>query len=130
MPGILIRIFLVGVGGFFGAASRHLVSQFTRSVTNSPFPYGTLTVNATGSFLLTLLVAGVFKQGLVPDAYRPLVLTGFLGAFTTFSTFSHESLTLLNDGLHVPFFTNVAANVSLGLIGAWLGLVTGGMLSS
>jgi len=127
---LLTRILLIGFGGFFGAASRHLISRFTRTLTNDSFPYGTLTVNVTGSFLLAFLIAGVFEQGLLPDAYRYLFLIGFLGAFTTFSTFSHESLTLLNNGLHVSFFMNVTANVLLCLLGAALGLYFGGILRS
>jgi CrcB protein len=116
---------MVSLGGAFGAAARYLVGQVTQALTNSPFPYGTLTVNTTGSFLLALLAVSVFDQGLLSQQYKLLLLTGFLGAFTTFSTFSYESLKLLTNGLHTSFILNVAGNVLLCLGGAWFGLILG-----
>jgi CrcB protein len=70
----------------------------------------------------------LFESGAVPSEYRFLILTGFLGSFTTFSTFSYQSLELLKNGFPASFLINVIANVLLCLLGAWVGLVLGGTI--
>ena len=88
---------LVGVGGFFGAAGRFLLSGWI-GAHSGQFPYGTLAVNVIGSLAIGFLVAGLAERVLAGAAVRLLVMAGFLGAFTTFSAFSYESVQLWNQG--------------------------------
>lgn len=126
----MIRLLYVGLGGFIGAGARFLVSEGVQSLTAGRFPYGTLTVNVLGSFFLALLAVLMVQSGGATVEWQLFLLTGVLGAFTTFSTFSYESLLLLRDGLYLGFASNVLGNVVLCLLaslaGAGLSLVVAG----
>lgn len=125
MKGLL----LVGLGGAAGAVSRYLVSGWVQGwLRQTTFPYGTLAVNLTGSFLIGLLFTLAGERGwLSPDA-RLLAMIGFLGAYTTFSTFSVETVLLLRTGEIARALLNVGANNLFCLLGAWLGLSLPGLL--
>ena len=118
-------LIFVGIGGFFGANARYLLSLWTDSFLVSRwgvFPYGTLMVNVLGSFGLALL--GVWfgaRSGMSPQL-RLLVGTGFFGAFTTFSTFANESISLMDDGASGLLVLNVLLNNGCCLLGVVLGL--------
>ena len=90
-------VLFIGVGGFLGAITRFLLSSFVQKSTDTFFPIGTLSVNVLGGFLIGFL-ALYFEQHLNPE-YRALVITGFLGALTTFSTFSYETVMLIETRL-------------------------------
>lgn len=117
----MYRVLFVGLGGFLGASGRFLVSEGVQSLTGARFPYGTLAVNVVGSFLLALLAVLMVRSGGSTVGWELFLLTGVLGAFTTFSTFSHESLLLLRDGLYWGFAGNVIGNVVLCLLAALAG---------
>lgn len=117
----------VGIGGFFGANARYLLSTWLASrfplILGKPIPVGTAFVNITGSFLLALFLAYVDRHLTVPDSVRLLLGTGFFGAYTTFSTYANEGFTLLNSkdwftGLVYIFGTNI-----LCILGVMLGLL-------
>ncbi len=112
----------IGVGGFLGAISRFLLSSGIQKNFDLMFPIGTLGVNVLGSFLIGFL-AFYFSSITVPE-YRGLVITGFLGALTTFSTFSYESIGLFEHGSYIKAILNIFLNVSLSLgatlIGMWI----------
>ena len=115
----------VFLGGGLGAVCRYLATSFFAVRFGAAFPYGTLFVNVSGSFLMGLLI-GVLpllpRGALLPENLRFLLAVGFLGGFTTFSSFSMETLTLLQ-GANAPYaLLNIAANVFLGLFAAWAGL--------
>jgi CrcB protein len=88
----------VGAGGFLGAIARWALSGFVTRATGATFPWGTLTVNVLGSLLIGLLMGLVEFRGLLTAEARAFLVIGGLGAFTTFSTFSHETLALLRTG--------------------------------
>lgn len=116
---------VVMLGGSIGALLRYLV---TRIIANffplSRMPWGTPLVNATGSFLLSLLMFSFINKG-VPSRETVLLLgTGFLGAFTTFSTFTYESLSLLEEDVLVGMIY-ILVNLGLGFLGAYFGMVLG-----
>ena len=95
---MLLKILFVGLGGLSGAISRYLLSSWIKDRFQSSFPYGTLTVNLVGCFLFGLIFYGLErKQGLAPHV-KELILIGFLGSFTTFSTFGYETLEMLEKG--------------------------------
>ncbi|WP_022847190.1 fluoride efflux transporter CrcB [Desulfurobacterium sp. TC5-1] len=114
-------IFLyVGIGGFLGAISRFLIAGFVQKLTGSTFPFGTLTVNVLGSFIIGIL-AMLFKDIIAPE-WKGLFITGFLGALTTFSSFSYETVALIQDGLVLQGIMNIALNVFLCLTATVTGM--------
>jgi len=112
----------VGFAGFFGAVLRYLVGGWVHRLLPATFPYGTLTVNALGSLMLgALFQLAVERTALAPEL-RVVIGVGFLGAFTTFSTFSLETMNLLREGSYTLAGLNVATNLVLCLVAVWLGI--------
>ena len=103
----------IGFGGFLGAISRFVISNFIQRQANMLFPIGTLSVNILGSFIIGFMA--MFFQNIIEPEYKALVITGFLGALTTFSTFSLENVTMLQDGDYSRFALNIVLNVTLTL---------------
>lgn len=117
------KVLLVAAGGAFGALGRFYLGALVTRLAGSAFPLGTLLVNVSGSFLIGALFILFYDKGLVSDEFRLAVAVGFLGAFTTFSTFSLETLVLWRDGMWGFAFLNVAANVVLSLGACALGMM-------
>ena len=112
----------VALGGAFGAMARFLLSQMMFQWANKPFPYGTLSVNLIGSFAIGVAYVWLSGTAWSGNQGRLLVMVGFLGAFTTFSTFSLESLTLLQQSRLAEFFTYMALSVGGCLIATATGM--------
>jgi CrcB protein len=113
---------LVGIGGFIGSTLRFLASGYVQQVADSAqFPYGTVVVNLLGCFLIGLLSQLAETRGAFTPEARALVFIGFLGGFTTFSTFGVETMNLLRDGEALLAMTNVSVQVVLGLGAVWIG---------
>jgi CrcB protein len=115
---------LVGIGGFLGANARFVLARWIGALVETRFPLGTFAINVSGSFLLGLLGALV-GQKVLPDsdAARLALGVGFLGAFTTFSTFEYETHALLEDGSWFAAAANVCVSVVVGLIALRAGIV-------
>lgn len=115
---------LVGVGGFMGANARYLSAKWIGTLVAGRFPLGTFLVNMSGSFLLGLL-GGVLAAKLVPqsDNVRLALGVGFLGAFTTFSTFEMETHALLEDGVWLTALANMFLSLVVGLVAVRAGLL-------
>ncbi|MPY88908.1 MAG: fluoride efflux transporter CrcB [Luteitalea sp.] len=115
---------LVGLGGFIGANARFVLARWTGVLVETHFPLGTFVINVSGSFLLGVLGTLVVER-VVPnsDALRLALGVGFLGAFTTFSTFEFETHALLEDGSWLTALTNVFASLFLGLVAVRAGSV-------
>ncbi|MBK9925672.1 MAG: fluoride efflux transporter CrcB [Anaerolineales bacterium] len=121
MPSLLSVLF-VALGGAFGSVSRYLLGTWIQSLSKSiDFPYGTLTVNLTGCFVIGLLSQLAESRGAFTPESRALVFIGVLGGFTTFSSFGNDTINLLRDGKAVNALANVGANVIVGLLLVWLG---------
>ncbi len=106
---INITLIYIGIGGFLGAISRFLIASGVQKFFGGFFPIGTLSVNVIGSFLIGI-IALYFEQIVAPE-YRALFITGFLGALTTFSTFSFETTMLIQESAYLKAFTNITLNV-------------------
>lgn len=119
----------IALGGAFGALGRYTLSNLIHSKTGIIFPWGTFSVNILGCFMLGLIyVLGTEKIMLSPNI-RAFLTIGFLGAFTTFSTFSLETLNMLKDGeIRLALF-NAAGSLIIGLAAVWLGTVFAQLLS-
>ena len=119
-----MQYFWVGLGGCLGAIARYtagrLVSGSSFFAAYS-FPWATLVVNVLGSFAIGLLAVLLMHRSAGSEELRLLLIVGFLGSFTTFSAFSLETLTLLNDGVWLRAVLNILANVLLCLIAVVLG---------
>ncbi|KXJ42900.1 MAG: camphor resistance protein CrcB [Cycloclasticus sp. Phe_18] len=116
------QILAIAAGGSIGAVMRFFVSTGIYSWLGKDFPYGTLAVNVIGSLLMGLLYELFLQRLSVSPEVRALLLVGFLGAFTTFSTFSIETINLIEQGDVLKAITNVLASVILCVLAAWVGL--------
>jgi fluoride exporter len=116
-----MTLVLLMVAAAVGAPLRYAVDQAVQHRWPGAFPAGTLTVNLSGSFLLGLLTGLAAHHGLSPQAVTVLG-TGLLGAYTTYSTFSYETVRLLEDGAVAEAALNVAGSLALGLVAAAAGL--------
>jgi len=114
----------VGVGGFFGSMARYGVAGVVSRV-NEAFAWGTFVVNVTGSFAAGLLIAALgHRLALHPDL-RIAVTVGFIGAYTTFSTFTLETFEFAETGSGQLAIVNVVASVAVGVIAVWAGTLLG-----
>ena len=120
------QLIAIAFGGACGAVVRFLVSSGLYQWLGRGFPYGTLVVNVTGSFLIGLLTEALFMQRVtITLEYRAAILVGFIGAFTTFSTFALETLYLLEQGSLAKVVLNIAVSVFGCLFAVWIGLLCG-----
>jgi len=116
------KIFLVGVGGFIGAALRYVLSGYVQNLTQSiAFPHGTLTVNLIGCFLIGVFCQLVEMQAGMTEEMRLMLMLGLLGSFTTFSTFSSETLNLLIDRKLTLALINIGTHIILGITAVVVG---------
>lgn len=116
----MINVLLVALGGSIGAVVRYLISIFMIQVFGSSFPFGTLLVNVIGSFFMGVIYALGQMSHISPEL-KALIGVGLLGALTTFSTFSNETLLLLQQGDWLKAILNVVLNLSLCLFVVYLG---------
>ena len=119
-----MRILSVAVGGAIGAVARYTISHAVAVSNNTSFPWGTLVVNVLGCLLIGLLMEGTSRLAHRPDLQAMLV-TGLLGAMTTFSTFSLETVILFQRESWVPALANIALNLTLGVAA----VIAGGLIA-
>ena len=119
------KYWMVGLGGFLGAIARFWLGDYISNRMGARFPYGTFVINITGSFLIGLVVTILAEKIHWNAGWRYLIPIGFIGAYTTFSTFELETFQSLRDGEILFAFLNIFLSVALGFIAVWLGVVTG-----
>lgn len=119
-------VMLVGAGGFAGAVARYLVGQLAERWWSFSFPWPTLAINVAGSFLLGVVLQLVLR-GVLPDGWRLAAGIGFLGAFTTFSSFAWEVVRLLHEGRNRDALFYVAASCLFSIVAALLGASAAGL---
>jgi CrcB protein len=115
-------ILAIAIGGALGAVGRHFVAHQVNQLFSGGFPFGTLGVNILGSFLLGVLIEVMALFWSPSPELRALLTVGFLGAFTTFSTFSMEVVLLFERGAHAQMALYVALSVALSITGLFAGL--------
>jgi fluoride exporter len=120
-----LALALIALGGAGGAISRYLVDTFVSERVGAEFPWGTFVVNITGSFVLGVLFALAVERDVLPSDIRLPVMTGFIGAYTTFSTLMLETWRLAETGSTVAALANVVGSVAVGLTVMAGGLVVG-----
>jgi CrcB protein len=121
---LLVQCLAIGSGGFFGAIARFLVAMFCGRALGTAFPIGTLVINLSGSMFLGWFLTVIGGRTIVSDNVRLAIAVGFVGAYTTFSTFMFESSSLLEDGSGIKAMFNLLGSLMLGLVavrtGVWL----------
>lgn len=121
----MTHLLAIASGGAIGAVLRFAFSNFVYSILGRAFPWGTLLVNVSGSLLMGLLYIIVVERLELSHDFRAFLLVGLLGAFTTFSTFSFETLALLESGEVLKAGLNVLLSVTCCIVACWLGLLLG-----
>ena len=117
--GLLLSI---GIGGFIGAILRFSISGWITKLTTPNFPFGTLSVNILGSFIMGILFI-YFQHTTLSPTQKALFITGLLGALTTFSTFSLDTVLLMEKEFYMKAFSNVALNVVFSIGATMLGMM-------
>lgn len=118
---MLKTILFIAIGGAFGAVMRFLSQATVYELVGRTFPYGTLFVNVTGSFLMGLLSIFLVEKFNLSAEWHLAILVGVLGSFTTFSTFSIETLVLFEQGDLFKAMTNILLSVVLCITAVWIG---------
>ncbi len=119
------NILIIGIGGFVGAILRYLISGYVQNLTQSvTFPYGTLVVNITGCFLIGIFSQLFESQAGLSSELRTFLIIGLLGAYTTYSTFSNETMNLLQNQQFFLALINVGTHLILGLLAVLIGRFT------
>ena len=116
----MMKILYIGLGGFFGSIARYLAAKHINNLTGN-FPLGTLFVNVTGSFILGFIIYSVASGKNIPSEFRDFATIGFIGAYTTMSTFAYESFRLAELSEVIFFILNVVLNVGLCLLAVYFG---------
>lgn len=125
----MINNLLIFLGAGLGGVSRYWVSNQIHSLLDREFPYGTLVVNVSGSFFMGLLFTLIFERfGSIGPQLRSLLLIGFLGGYTTFSSFSIETLNLFESGAWFNAILNILFSVTLCIAMTWVGVLGGRQL--
>jgi CrcB protein len=113
--------FIIGLGGFFGAVARYIVALWIGQRWGRMFPLGTFVVNVSGCFLISVLMSLFTEKFMVNPQLRLFLVIGFLGAYTTFSTFEYETGNLVKDGEWSIALANVILSVIAGFVALKLG---------
>jgi len=115
-------ILVISIGAVFGANARWIISRYAARVIGPTFPYGTLFINVTGSFIVGFFMIWATERVLVDPRWRLLIVVGFCGAFTTFSSYAFETMAYFEQGQWLLMFTNFASNNLLCLGAALAGM--------
>ena len=115
------NLLYIGIAGFVGALARYGMSGLPHKWLDGSFPWGTLLVNVLGCLMIGALMFLVEDRRMFTPQARLFIFTGFLGSFTTFSTFGYETFRLLNDSQFSLALANAGANMVIGLGAVWLG---------
>ncbi|MCI0446883.1 fluoride efflux transporter CrcB [bacterium] len=122
------ELLIAGLGGFIGSALRYWTSILSYRFLGQEFPYGTLIVNITGCFLIGLLMTIFEERFIVNPGLRIFLTIGILGGFTTFSTFSYETIALLREGSYFVGFENIIFSLAGCLAATTVGILIGRLI--
>ena len=114
-------LLMVGLGSFIGGVGRYLITVFVQNKFLSTFPYGTFAVNVIGCFLIGVVFT-LSERGNINMEWRLFLATGVLGGFTTFSSFSNDTISMIRDGQYGSSFMYIAFSVIIGLAATFIGI--------
>ena len=119
------QLIAIACGGAIGALSRFGLQQWLATMYSGRFPLAIFIANSIGSLCIGLIYVLIVERGMLPEVWRAFLMVGLLGAFTTFSAFSLDSLRLIEQGEGLIALSNIFANVVVGLISAFIGMSIG-----
>ena len=122
---IVGQLIAIACGGAIGALSRFGLQQWLAPIYSGRFPLAIFITNSIGSLCIGLIYVVIVERGMLPEVWRAFLMVGLLGAFTTFSAFSLDSLRLIEQGEGLIALSNIFANVVVGLISAFIGMSIG-----
>jgi CrcB protein len=120
-----LKYVMIGLGGFVGAIARFVIGSYVGNKLGTRFPYGTFVINCTGSFLIGLILTLLTERTHWNANWRYLIPIGFIGAYTTFSTFEYETARVVQDGQIVIALLNVSLSVVIGFAAVFAGIALG-----
>ena len=123
----MLKYIAVGVGGFLGAVARYALGVYIGSRYGVRFPLGTFVINVSGSFLIGLILT-LLARTTASSYWRYLIPIGFIGAYTTFSTFEYETFRAIQDGQVMTGLLNVGLSLVIGFVAVWAGAFIGRVL--
>ncbi len=121
----MVKYWMVGIGGFIGAIARFALGSYIGNRMGSRFPYGTFVINISGSFLIGFILTVLAQRTDASPNWRYLIPIGFIGAYTTFSTFEYETLRTVQDGQILIGLANISLSVIAGFAAVWVGVIAG-----
>jgi fluoride exporter len=113
----------IGLGGFAGANVRYVLGRAIADRAGTAFPYGTFTINVTGSLLIGIIMTLLTERWVADPAWRLILVVGFLGGYTTFSSYTFEAINLFQQGQTARALTYIVGSNALGLVGCYFGIV-------
>jgi fluoride exporter len=125
----MTKFLMVAIGGALGSVLRFWVGTYISGRMGTRFPYGTLVINITASFLIGFIITILTNRTEWNPNWRYLIPIGFIGGYSTFSTFEYETFRVLESGEYLLTALNVGLSVVLGFIAVWLGVVTARAIS-
>lgn len=117
-----MQMLWIGIGGFLGANARYAFGRWIGHHLGIVFPWGTGIVNVTGAFLIGVIFTLLTDRVVDDPMWRQLVIVGFLGGYTTFSSFTFESVTMMQDGRWMPALAYIVGSNALGLLACFAGI--------
>jgi CrcB protein len=123
-----VTYLIIGIGGFLGANARYLLGGWIAERYGTIFPYGTIVINVSGSFVIGFFLVLISERFIVHPNWRLFFAIGFLGAYTTFSTFSFETWALIQERSFFMAFVNMVGSVALGQVAVLAGVVLARLL--
>jgi CrcB protein len=124
----LSSFLIISLGAIFGANARYIISRYAARILGPAFPYGTLFINVTGSLIVGFFMIWTTERVLIDPRWRLLIVIGFCGALTTFSSYAFETIAYFEQGQWHLLFTNILSNNALCLIGALVGMALARLL--
>jgi fluoride exporter len=125
---IMEKILIISAGAILGANARYWIGDWAARKLGPSFPYGTFIINLSGSFLIGLFLTLATERLMLDPRWRIFIAVGFLGAYTTFSTFTYESMNLLTNGQWVSGILNILGSTLLGIVAVGLGIYIGKLI--
>lgn len=119
------KYWMVGIGGLVGSVARFWLGGVISQRMGARFPYGTFVINCTGCFLIGLVMTLIAEKGYANSMWRYLIVIGFLGGYTTFSSFEYETFRAAQDAEGIVAMLNAFGSLGIGFLSVWLGAITG-----
>jgi fluoride exporter len=121
----MTKYLIIALGGAVGSMLRFWAGGYVSGRLGSRFPYGTFVINVTASFLIGFIMTVLAERTHLSPSWRYLLVVGFLGGYSTFSSFEYETFRVFDDGEFLITALNIALSVGVGFVAVWMGAITG-----